>query len=260
MRNPNLKVKTTKTRQKVRKGIILIAFFLFPLTFYSKFYDTSPVLIFQASSMGIINWFFIRSVLLFISALFLGRVYCGWVCAGAGCQEALFSVNNKKIINGDIAKWIIWVPWIIAILAVTVSAGGYKGIDVFYLTKKYRSSMSNIWHLTMYLIVLIIVLGLLILPSLINGRRSFCHHICWLAPFMIIGRKLRNLFRWPSLRLISDPGACTHCRACTEHCPMSLPVEEMVNRRDMEDSECILCGTCVDTCRYGAVKYDWGRK
>lgn len=260
MRDPKLKVKTTKTRQRVRKGILLISFLLFPVTFYSKFYDVSPVLIFQASSMGIINFFVIRCIYLFISALFLGRAYCGWVCAAAGCQEALFSVNNEKIRGGDIVKWIIWVPWIIAIILVVISAGGYKGIEVFYLTKKFRSSMSNAGHLAMYLTVFIIVLGLIILPSLTIGRRSFCHHICWFAPFMIIGRKLRNLFKWPSLQLISDPGACKHCHACTEHCPMSLPVEDMINRSNMENLECILCGTCVDTCKFGVIKYDWGRK
>ena len=41
---------------------------------------------------------------------------------------------------------------------------------------------------------------------------------------------------------------------------MSLPVEEMVKRKNMEHSECILCGTCVDGCIQGAIKYDWGKR
>jgi len=40
-----------KDRQKLRKGIILFSFFLFPATFYYL----SPVLIIQATTQGIIN-------------------------------------------------------------------------------------------------------------------------------------------------------------------------------------------------------------
>jgi ferredoxin len=40
---------------------------------------------------------------------------------------------------------------------------------------------------------------------------------------------------------------------------MSLPVEEMVNRKNMENKECILCGTCVDGCKQGAIIYNWGK-
>jgi len=47
-----------------------------------------------------------------------------------------------------------------------------------------------------------------------------------------------------------------YCNTCSIHCPMSLPVEEMVDQKNME---CILCGNCVDVCRQGAITYDWGK-
>jgi ferredoxin len=40
---------------------------------------------------------------------------------------------------------------------------------------------------------------------------------------------------------------------------MSLPVEKMVNQKTMENTECILCGTCVDGCKEGAISYNWGK-
>ena len=83
-----------KTRQKIRKGLILFSFFLFPAIFYYL----SPFLILQASSKGIVNGSFVLFVLMFISALFLGRSYCGWLCPGAGCQEAIFDARDKKVI------------------------------------------------------------------------------------------------------------------------------------------------------------------
>ena len=82
-----------KNRQKIRKASILVSFFLFPAIFYYL----SPVLIIEASSKGIINGSFILFFLMFISSLFLGRAYCGWICPGAGCQEAIFPARDKKV-------------------------------------------------------------------------------------------------------------------------------------------------------------------
>ena len=98
-----LKIKSK--RQKIRKGIILFSFFLFPATFYYL----SPVLIIRACSTGIINGSCVIFLLMFISALFVGRGYCGWVCPAAGCQESIFLANDKKVTRGGTIKWIIWI-------------------------------------------------------------------------------------------------------------------------------------------------------
>jgi ferredoxin-type protein NapH len=119
-----------KTRQNVRKELILFSFFLFPAVFFYL----SPVLIVQASAKGIMNGSLIVFVLLFASALVFGRGYCGRVCPAARCQEAMFLARNKKVTKGDFVKWVLWVPWIGAIVLVTLKAGGYQQIDFFYQT------------------------------------------------------------------------------------------------------------------------------
>jgi len=236
-----------KTRQKLRNGIILFSFFLFPAIFYYL----SPVVIIRAVLNGIINGSFIIFALLFISALFLGRGYCGWACPAGGCQEALIQAIDKKVKKGNYIKWIIWVPWISAIVFSTIKAGGYHKIDFFYETT-YGLSIGNIQALIVYYIVLLL---LIVLPSFVFGKRSFCHHICWMAPFMIIGRKIRNRFGWSSLQIRAEPEKCNHCHTCVNNCPMSLPVEMMVKTNKMENTECILCGTCIDGCEFNAIKF-----
>ena len=240
-----------KTRQKIRRGLILFSFFLFPAIFYYL----SPVLIIQASSKGIINGSFILFVLMFISSLFLGRSYCGWVCPGAGCQESIFKARDKKVTKGDYLKWLIWFPWISSIVLLSIKFGGYNQIDFFYMTT-HGLSIGNFQGLISYFIVLLV---LIVLPAFVVGKRSFCHHLCWMAPFMIIGRKIRNHFQWASLQLKSNPEVCKHCHTCAENCPMSLPVEDMVQKESMENVECILCGTCVDGCKQDAIMFDWGK-
>ncbi len=238
-----------KKRQKIRKGIILVSFFLFPAIFYYL----SPVLIIQASSAGIVNGSFVLFSLLFLSALFFGRGYCGWLCPGAGCQEALFLARDQEISKGDVVKWLIWVPWMSSIVFFAVKAGGYKDVDFFYQTT-YGFSIANIQSVISYYCVLFL---LIVFPALIFGKRAFCHYLCWMAPFMILGRKLRNTGGWHSLQLRSNPDQCIHCHTCSQNCPMSLPVEKMVSRQSMENKECIFCGTCVDGCEQGAIHFSF---
>lgn len=227
-------------RQKIRQGFILVSFFLFPATFYYL----SPVLIIQAANNGIINGSFILFGLLFLFALFLGRGWCGWLCPAAGCQEALFKARNKKVRKGDWFKWLIWFPWVGSIAVLATKAGGYSAIDLFYKTT-YGFSVADFPSILVYFIVLFI---LIILPGFIFGRRAFCHHLCWMAPFMIIGRKIAITAKVISLRLEAESDNCIKCQRCTEHCPMSLPVKNMVESGTMEHTECILCGSCADIC------------
>ena len=238
-------------RQKIRKGIILLSFFLFP----AFFYYLSPALILEASAKGIINGSFIVFLVLFFSGLVLGRGYCGWLCPGAGCQEAFFSARDRRIIRGDYIKWLIWIPWIGAIAVLAFRVGGYTKVDFFYQTT-FGLSIGNVQSLIAYFLVLFL---LIVLPAFLVGRRAFCHHLCWMAPFMILGRKIRNACNWPALALQAQPALCNHCRMCTQRCPMSLSVEEMVCLGRMEHPECILCGTCVDGCRKKAITFYWGK-
>jgi len=80
-----------------------------------------------------------------------------------------------------------------------------------------------------------------------------------MAPFMILGRKIRNRLRIPALYLTSAPNNCISCHRCTNECPMSLPVEIMVKENKMENTECILCGTCIDGCKSKAIEFKFGK-
>lgn len=241
-----------KRRQKIRKGIITVVFFLFPAIFYYF----SPMLVIEASARGIVNGSLIVFLLLFVTSLFAGRIFCGWVCPGAGCQEAIFPARSKEVTRGNCIKWLIWVPWIAGIGISAARAGGYSTVDFFYETT-HGLSINDFRSLLTYYGVLLL---LIVLPAFVLGKRSFCHHICWMAPFMILGRKIRNRFRWPALQLQANPEICRHCGACSKNCPMSLPVESMIDRSAIENPECILCGACIDACRQGALFYGWRKR
>lgn len=237
-------------RQRIRKALILISFFLFPITI--NYF--SPYIIVDGASLGIINGSFIVFTLLFLVSLFLGRGFCGWVCPGAGLQEACFIVRNKKARGAryDWIKYFIWLPWLGAIMMLLILAGGFKRMVPLYLTDRIVSVTEPGDYVKYFFFV-----GLIVLLALTAGRRAFCHYACWMAPFMIIGRKIGNVFTWPALRLRVHREKCISCKTCTQNCPMSLEVDRMVQRERMENSECILCGTCVDGCPEGVIEYNF---
>ena len=101
----------------------------------------------------------------------------------------------------------------------------------------------------------VIVTGLLILPFIL-GKRGSCHYICPMSILNITGTKIKNKFNIPSLRLISNKSKCTACKQCNKACPMSLNVMQMVKNENMNNTECILCGECGNSCKFGAVKRD----
>ena len=239
------------TRQKIRRGLILCSFFIFPVILFYF----SPFLILQATLNGVVNGSFIVFSLLLLGALLLGRAYCGWLCPGAGCQEAIATARTKTVTKANFTKWLIWIPWVSAIIILAIRRGGYERIDFFYGTL-HGLSVTGVQPLIIYLSVL----SLIVVPSFLVGKRSFCHHICWMSPFMISGRKIRNMFNWPSLQLTATGSNCTHCHTCTQNCPMSLPVEKMVKQSKMENAECILCGSCVDGCKSNAVQFTFDRR
>lgn len=250
--------KQIARRQRIRKTIILITFLSFPITMNYL----SPYVIIDGSMKGIVNGSLLLFGIMFLSSLFLGRLWCGWVCPAGGLQEMIEPINNHAI-NGkktDWIKWLIWIPWITIIITLVIRAGGYHAVDLLLDTQNGISVAGAADRPIIYAyIIYYFVITLFILLPILIGRRASCHTICWMAPFMIIGRWIRNRFNWPSLRLNADSSSCTNCKKCTSNCPMSLDVNAMVQEQKMEKYECILCGTCVDNCPQNAITYSFSK-
>lgn len=234
-------------RQQIRKLSLLISFLLFPVTMYYF----SPAVIIMGAVKGIIAGSFIMFALMLLAALFFGRFFCGWLCPGAGLQEMCMTVTDKPAsAKYNRVKYFIWVPWLGTILALFVLAGGVQSIEPL-LGTTYGISIAEPSHYIVFysFIALIVILALAI------GRRGFCHSVCWMAPFMIIGSKLGNVCKTKVIRLTADKEKCVHCKLCTRNCVMSLPVENMVQNESMEHTECILCGRCIDICPKKAISF-----
>jgi len=238
-------------RQRVPAALSILAVLLFPVVFYYL----SPYLIIMGARQGIITGDALFFIGLLFSSLATGRAFCGWLCPGGAVQDLCSRVNNKKF-NGrkwNLIKYYIWIPWIALIILMFAQAGGVKSVNPLYQTWN-GVSVSNLPSLAIFAIVV----GAIAVFAVKAGKRAMCHTVCWMAPFMIIGTKIKDAEGWPSLHLTADKSRCVSCKECTTHCPMSLNVTEMVQNGNLKDAECILCGTCVDTCPKKAIQFSFG--
>ncbi len=241
--------KQRQPRQRLRMFLLLSSWILFPITIFYF----SPYIIVVAASMGIVNGSLIVFGLLLLAATVLGRAYCGWLCPAGGLQEAAMAVNNQPAPGwlGRV-KWAIWSIWIATILLLLLNAGGYHEVRPLLGIERGISLLEPFAYM-IYLLVTGLALGL----AAWAGRRGFCHSVCWMAPFMVIGRRLGRVLRLSVLHVRSEPAACVGCQLCTRNCPMSLPVHQMVQRGSINSDDCILCGNCVDNCRKDALHFSF---
>jgi len=90
-----------------------------------------------------------------------------------------------------------------------------------------------------------------------KNKRSFCNYACPMGVLWIIGNKIKNLLKYPSLHLEADTQRCTICKKCSRSCEMGLDVNYLVQAGVMYDADCILCGRCVSICKQDVISYAW---
>lgn len=238
--------------QKIRKPIVIFTAILFHiLLIFHLFF--SPVIIVMAAYKSIINASFVVFVLMFLLSLFFGRAYCSWFCPGCGVQEILGLIINRKSKNSKAlyVKYFIFIIWLGAIIFGYISNGIHK-IDLSYGMTDITFERKII--LTLGAIVLIVPL------TAIFGKFASCKYICWLAPFMILGTKIRDSLKLSGLHLKSNSQKCNGCNACTLNCPMNLNVMGNARANKFCDPECILCGNCIDHCKQKVLNFSFKNK
>lgn len=237
-------------RQKIRKLILIISLLLFPVTLYYF----SPALIINAALNGIINGSFIVFVLMFLLSIPFGRIFCAYFCPAGGLQECVFEVNENKPKQGwrNYIKYIIWIIWISVVVFCYFYNEKKVSIDFFFETENGISVSSIQSYIIYYGIIC-----LFFIPSILFGKRIFCHYFCWMAPFMILGTKLRNFLHLPGLHIkAKNKKECISCNRCNKACPMGIDVtNETMKNNIIKNSECIQCGACIDNCPKKLLSY-----
>ncbi len=234
-------------RQKIRNGILTFSALMFPITFFFL----SPMVIVISAANGFLNGSAMIFGLLLLFSVIGSRLFCGWLCPGGAVQDHIAEANNHSWNSNakNLSKYIIWVIWFSFIVFLWIHNRPLKA-DFLYLVSIDLQ----------YIIIYAVVMSIIFFFTLATGRRGMCHSLCWMAPFMVIGEKLADLFHIPRFRLTASPDKCVSCGTCSRNCPMGLPVDKMIKSGEPDSAECISCLKCVDTCPRKAIGFGICRK
>lgn len=236
-------------RQKVRKSFLYLSALLFPITL--NYF--SPYVSIDGAFLGVVSGSLIVFGLLFVSALFLGRAWCAWLCPAGGISEFAHTINAKAVPVKRLkyVRYGIFTIWLSILVLGFVLAGGIKGVNPLHLTDTGFSVDEPMKYITYYMVVFT-WLGL----SLWLGKRGACHAICWMSPFLVAGTWFGQKFHLPQLKIKSDPTLCTNCKQCTKACPMSIVVHEELKKGLISNTDCIRCAECIDVCPKSVLRFD----
>ena len=207
-----------------------------------------------------------------LSALLLGRVFCGWVCP-LGTLLDLLGAMALRVPAGRLLHRIaprtfsrraragaLWQPrsgrtWKLLLLLVLLTAAPF-GLQLAYLLDPIPLLTRGVALLGLpqtarpvafppqgiawasasaaSLLCLVLLLGLV-------TRRFWCRYLCPL------GALLSLVSRFSLFQLLSR--GCNECARCARGCPMGIRDPKSPD----QDMECIRCYLCATTCRIAEV-------
>jgi len=242
----------TTRRQRLRRTLLALFFLALPITL--NYY--SPYLMISGTAERVASFSLVFWLAVLVTALVLGRSFCGWVCPFNGLQQLWESVGTrplKRVRYLPVVKYALWAAWVAGLGAVLANAGLWTRFAPLYMTE-HGVSVTEAGNLITYFMLV----GLTLAPAAL-ARRGFCRYLCPFGVWGIVGEKLGHLAHVPRVMLRAVPERCNGCGACTRACPMQLDVPQMVQAGTMRTTECFMCETCVDVCPRNAIDVGFGR-
>jgi polyferredoxin len=212
---------------------------------------------FLGLSRGVINAGVVFWMLVFVSALLLGRSFCGWFCWFGGYLDLIeWGIGDKfKIkIPRRILLYLGAIPLVVLALKVynTLLVNwlqGYPSTFTFRLadTEPLAGQVTGITA-----IVMLILYGPVLL--FVFGQRAWCRYLCPIGALL----KLFGSGCLGKVMLVSNE--CIGCGRCNRTCDMRVDVMgELKTHGEVRSLNCIRCLKCTDECPNGAITFSLGR-
>jgi len=182
-------------------------------------------------------------------ALFLGRVFCSWLCPVSFILEIFDRIRKffgrRKFLKNHllVAKKVLWFILIAELLSSLV-----LGMPLFVFLSPPGLIGREIMMLVFFRTVALEGAILLLVVALeLFTRRFYCRSFCPLGGLLaLLGRKRRLLVQ-------IDQARCTACGICSKVCPMGLVPSE----GEGASAYCWNCGECLDSCHHQALHFGW---
>ncbi len=219
---------------------------------------------------------------LILMTLLFGRIYCSVICP-LGVMQDVFSWIGGKIKRNRFnysaekraLRYVILMIFIIALimgfapLTTILEPYAAYGRIVNTLLKPLVDTLNNYiadiaWEHGSYAftpvevwlrgvtVPIVAALTLICIVALaLKSGRTYCNTIC------PVGSMLSLLARFSLVKVRFDKDKCRNCSLCEKNCKASA-----IDFRNgtIDYSRCVVCGDCIDKCRFDALHYTLDRK
>ena len=220
-------------------------------------------------------------LVLLVLTLVFGRIYCSVICPLGIFQDLVARLRRKKN-KYSYSKAISWLRYtMLGIMVVAIVAGigsvvqllapysayGRIATMIFQPIWKFGNNLlasvavridSYAFYRTEVLVpsmgvVLIVAVATALLVGILAWRngRTYCNTIC------PVGTVLSFFARFSWFKIRFDEDKCRNCSLCTKNCKAAC-IDFKTHTVDY--SRCVVCGNCIDKCKFGALSYVGGYK
>ena len=212
---------------------------------------------------------------LVLLTLVFGRIYCSVICPLGIFQDVLARFHRKKNKYSYSAelKWLRYPMLMVFVIAgvsgvgslfqllAPYSAYGRIATMIFQPIWKFGNNLLamvaehyesyafysvDTWmrSLPVFIIAAVTLVVLFVLAW--RGGRTYCNTIC------PVGTILSFFARFSWLKIRFDEDKCKNCSLCSKNCKAAC-IDFKTHTVDY--SRCVVCGNCIDSCKFGALKY-----
>ena len=217
-------------------------------------------------------------VALVVLTLVFGRIYCSVICPLGILQDLLARLRRKKnkySYSGEV-RWLRYPVLVVFIIAGVAGIGSLfqllapyssfgriatmilqpiwkAGNNVLALVAERADSYAfysvDTWMRSLPVLIIAAVTLVVLLILAWRGGRTYCNTIC------PVGTILSFLARFSWLKIRFDEKKCKNCSLCSKNCKAAC-IDYKTHTVDY--SRCVVCGNCIASCKFGALKYIGG--
>ena len=176
-----------------------------------------------------------------VSTLFLGRLYCGWICPMGAVQQFLYRRDLSIKLPEGLGAKLRHLRFVV--LAAIIFAALYTGTAAFAEVDPFKSLFNaQIAPVPTTLLVIIVVASIFIFTP-------WCRFLCPMgAALSVVGRFAR--------RELSFKTECKNCGACAKSFCESKAITPGPSLPVIAQNECTRCGECISRCPKDGMAYD----
>lgn len=200
-------------------------------------------------------------VILPVMALFLGPLFCGWICPAGLMTEFIsrivpprFQINFAGKVNPTPVRY----GFLIGMMGITYMGGNAccSFCNFTHTQNIINAIFGNtlgLFYLASFSIVSFI-LWFFVLGLFTRGGRGWCNFLCPAGALMGLAHSIGTKFKISGLVKI-DHNTCTNCKACVKDCPAWAISAGENKPSEINYHACNTCLDCTKVCPTKAIRY-----